>query len=59
MPIPTPSSNEDRQKFIGRCMSNEVMKKEFPDMKQRSAVCFSKWKRKELKKLMFKDANIY
>ena len=54
MPIPTPRTGEDQNKFIGRCMSNEVMKREFPDIKQRTAVCYSKWRRKELKELKFK-----
>ena len=39
MPIPKPNDNEDRQKFISRCMSDEVMKKDYPESKQRVAVC--------------------
>lgn len=27
MPIPSKKPDEDRQKFISRCMSNETMKK--------------------------------
>jgi hypothetical protein len=41
MPIPNPEQNEDKQKFVARCMSNETMKKEYPDSKQRVAVCLS------------------
>ena len=47
MPIPTPGKKEDRAKFISRCMSNPVMKKEFPDNKQRVAVCHTQWRKKK------------
>lgn len=46
MPIPKPNSGEDRDKFINRCMKNEVMKREFPDNTQRVAVCTSQLKKK-------------
>lgn len=39
MPIPKRKENEDSQKFVSRCMSNETMKKDYPDTKQRAAVC--------------------
>lgn len=39
MPIPKRKPNEDKQKFIGRCMSNETMKKDYPDSQQRVAIC--------------------
>jgi hypothetical protein len=39
MPIPSRKQNEDKQKFVSRCMSNETMKKEYPDSKQRVAIC--------------------
>jgi len=44
MPLPVPERGENRQKFIQRCMSDDVMKKEFPEQKQRVAVCYSQWK---------------
>ena len=50
MPLPTPSKNETQDDFISRCMSNETMKEDFPDNKQRVAVCFSQWKKKKVKK---------
>ena len=59
MPIPSPSKGEDQNSFISRCMGDGVMGKEFPDQKQRSAVCYSKWKEQvnpmivENKKLKF------
>ena len=39
MPIPEKRKNEDRQKFVSRCMGDEVMKKDYPDSKQRVAIC--------------------
>ena len=39
MPIPSKKTNEDKQNFVQRCMSNETMKKEYPDSKQRVAIC--------------------
>jgi len=51
MPIPSPRSGEPQKTFISRCMSDALMNKEFPDIKQRNAVCFSRWRKKELMKL--------
>ena len=39
MPIPEKKPNEDTQKFVSRCMSNETMKKEYPNSQQRVAIC--------------------
>lgn len=39
MPIPNKRKDEDRQNFIARCMGDEVMKKDYPDNKQRIAIC--------------------
>jgi hypothetical protein len=39
MPIPRRNKDEDKTNFISRCMSNEVMKKDYPDEKQRVAIC--------------------
>lgn len=41
MPIPKPEPDEDKQKFVSRCMSNETMKKDYPNSQQRIAVCLS------------------
>ena len=49
MPIPSPKGPEEKNKFISRCMSDKVMKKEFPDNKQRVAVCLSKYKKAKAK----------
>jgi len=45
MPIPSKKPDEDRQKFLSRCMSNETMKKEYPESAQRVAVCLSQTKK--------------
>lgn len=39
MPIPKREEGEEAQKFMGRCMTSEVMKSEYPEQKQRVAVC--------------------
>lgn len=49
MPIPERKKDEEKNVFIGRCMGDETMKKEFPMQKQRIAVCLSQMKRKSAK----------
>lgn len=46
MPIPKPEKNEDDRKFVSRCMGNETMKKEYPDQKQRVAICIGQTSKK-------------
>ena len=46
MPIPKPKQNEDSQKFVTRCMGNETMKKDYPDQKQRVAICLGQTRKK-------------
>lgn len=41
MPIPKREEGEEAQKFMGRCMTSDVMKEEYPEQKQRVAVCTS------------------
>jgi len=36
LPIPTPRPDEEKNKFISRCMGDDVMNKEYPDSKQRA-----------------------
>lgn len=45
MPIPTPKKNEKEDLFIGDCMGDSSMLKEFPNQKQRYAVCKSTFDR--------------
>lgn len=42
MPLPDKNKEEDKDKFISRCMSNPKMQSEYPDQKQRVAVCMSR-----------------
>ena len=42
MPIPSPNKDEDRKSFMSRCMGDNKMNEEYPDQKQRTAVCMSK-----------------
>ena len=42
MPLPKKNKDEDRNQFLSRCMSDPNSKKEYPDNKQRIAVCLSK-----------------
>lgn len=46
MPIPKPKQNEDSTKFVSRCMGNETMKKDYPDQKQRIAICLGQTRKK-------------
>lgn len=41
MPLPTPHANESKDDFIGRCM--EMLAGEFPNAKQRAAICLKQW----------------
>lgn len=49
MPLPKPTKEEDKNAFVSRCMSDETMKKDFTDNKQRVAVCLSQFSRKNPK----------
>lgn len=50
MPLPKPKSGEAKKDFLSRCMSNGETNKDFPDQKQRYAVCNSLWKKGRTKK---------
>jgi hypothetical protein len=41
MPLPKRNENEDKDKFVSRCMGNETMKAEYPNEQQRVAICIS------------------
>lgn len=43
MPIPKPMGNETKEEFIERCMSDELMISEYPDEKQRYAICLAQY----------------
>ena len=46
MPLPKPNKNEKQSEFVSKCMGDEMMNKDFPDQKQRAAVCYSQFKKK-------------
>ena len=46
MPISTPDPDEKMTEFLNRCMGDEVMKKEYPNERQRMAVCAKEWSKK-------------
>lgn len=50
MPLPEVKKGESSDKWWERCMSDENMKKEFPDIKVRRGVCYSKWEKHKKKK---------
>lgn len=49
MPLAKPTKKESKKEFIARCMSDEKTKKEFPNNKQRLAVCNTQWDEKKEK----------
>lgn len=54
MPLPSPTPKEKdaekgKQEFISRCMGDNTINKDFPDQKQRAAVCYSQWDRAKKK----------
>jgi hypothetical protein len=42
MPLPSKNKDEDKNAFVSRCMSDEKMKSEYPDQKQRTAICIQR-----------------
>jgi len=47
MPLPKKQGKENKSKFMSRCLDDSVMRKEFGDIKQRIAVCLSRYKGKK------------
>lgn len=47
MPIPKPKDDEEKKDFISRCMGNPTMVEDYPDNKQRLAVCYASWDREK------------
>jgi len=45
MPLPKKKKYEREDKFISRCVSNETMKDDFENIKQRLAVCYNIFRR--------------
>lgn len=49
MPIPTPRKNESKSEYVTRFMADPVMKREYPDEKQRLAIAYSTWQKSNQK----------
>lgn len=47
MPLPEPQREEQKQRFMRRCMGDETMREEFPDDGQRRAVCERQWEKEK------------
>ena len=45
MPLPSKRKDEKQSEFMSRCMSDDIMKKEYKDNKQRVAVCISEFEK--------------
>ena len=43
MPLPKPKNKEKKSDFVSRCIGDGQTGKDFPDQKQRIAVCYSLW----------------
>ena len=50
MPLPSKRKDEKQNEFMSRCMSDDVMKKEFRDNKQRVAVCINQYQTRKKNK---------
>lgn len=46
MPLPSKKEGESKKDFLQRCMGNPTSNKDFPDNKQRYAVCNDIWSKK-------------
>lgn len=47
MPLPVPETDENRERFIARCLIDDEMLEEFPERPQRLAVCIEQWRERE------------
>jgi hypothetical protein len=54
MPLPSPrlagDNKESEKEFVSRCAGSEIMNKDYPDNKQRVAVCYSLYRQAVKKK---------
>jgi len=46
MPLPVPTSEESKNDFVARCMSDAKIQSEYPDAQQRIAVCIVQYEQK-------------
>jgi predicted metal-binding transcription factor (methanogenesis marker protein 9) len=45
MPLVKPKNKEKKTEFVSRCIGDTQTNKDFPDQKQRIAVCYSQWEK--------------
>jgi hypothetical protein len=45
MPIPEIKPAETKDEFIARCMRDKIMTAEYPDERQRAAICYNQSKK--------------
>ena len=50
MPLPKKGEQETPEQFMSRCMSDDIMKKEYKDNKQRVAVCLTQYRTRKKSK---------
>lgn len=43
MPLPSPKKDEKKSAFVQRCLADPIVQKDFKDIKQRVAVCYSQF----------------
>lgn len=55
MPLPIPKKDEQKSQFISRCVSDNTMSMEFPNITQRIAVCQGQWGKKDKKQTTKKE----
>lgn len=46
MPIPKPKTGETKKDFVKRCMSDDIMAKEY-GVDQRFAICVAQWEERK------------
>ena len=49
MPIPKPTTGENREAFMSRCLSSDIMQQEYTDNSQRVAICSTAFDDKDSK----------
>ncbi len=49
MPLPKPKPNESQNNFIGRCVADPIMEREFPRQDQRLIICYVQFRGKTTK----------
>lgn len=47
MPMPIPEQAETRDEFLRRCLGDSTMRRDFPPLDQRTAVCIRQWNEKQ------------